>query len=600
ATREAWTPLPNENPFVSFLRHSPQHYGLVQGTVALAFADHLFETVPPAMIGAGVDVIARGNASMIARLGFRTIASRIGFLGAASTALWLLDACVGYFHSTTSERLALAVENDLRNEAYRHLERLDAAVIESRPVSDWIVLIDDDIARIGRFIGVDIDPIITIAANSLIVLTTFLSFSPVLALAHLALAPFLFFLSRAILSRLVERYKTMREYETRLTRVLHGNVAGITTIASYTQQEYEANRVAQAAEEWGEAMTRFNNLSAFYGPAIRVTGGIGFLSTLLWGSVLAARGDVSTGAYSQMSSASLRLLNALGRLGGAIEHYERANVSMARVVRMLERRPEVTGGAGFLSDTAARGDIVFEAVRFGYNSENPVLRDVDIRFPGGKISALVGSTGAGKTTVLKLLLRFYESQSGSIRIGGANIRDVELNSLRGQMALVPQNTFLFGGTIRENIAYSRRNASDAEVREAARIAGANAFISELPDGYETIITEGGFQLSGGQQQRIAIARAVLSKRSVLLFDEATSAIDFETEAAIQHSLREAAGDQTIVLIAHRLSTVRNADIIYVIDDGRVVEEGRHHDLIRANGLYASLWRIQTGETASRS
>jgi ATP-binding cassette subfamily B protein len=593
----SWGPLGGGNPFLSYLRSKPQHAELVQSAVATAFVDRLFEAAPQAMISAGVDVLARGSESLIAGLGFETLSSQLGFLGVAGAAVWLLDSFFGYLHTTTSERLALAVQDDLRNEVYRHLQQLDLAVIERRPVSDWMSILDNDISRIGKFISLGVDPIITIVANAIIVFTTFFMFSPALAAVHLALAPVIWLISRSMLSRIMQRYEAMRESEMRLSAVLHGNVAGMATIASFTRQEYEAERVARAGEEWSQSMKRVTDLSALYTPTIQVSVGAGFLSTLIWGAILVYRGEVTPGAYNSMGSASLRLLAALGRLGMTSEQYQRANVSMMRVIKTLQRRPTVAGGAEQLTEEAARGNIVVDNVRFGYNPDTLVLKGVSLVIPGGKTTALVGPTGAGKTTILKLLLRFYDAGSGSVRIGGSDIRDLDLNSLRGNIALVPQTTFLFGGTIRENIAYANPQASDEEVRRAARIAGADTFIEELPQGYDTLLTERALQLSGGQQQRIAIARAVLSNRSILLFDEATSAIDFETEAAIQHSLREAARDRTIVLVAHRLSTVRNADVIYVLEDGRVLEKGRHEDLLLANGLYAALWRIQTGEMA---
>ncbi len=597
AARESWIPLPGENPFLSFLRYSPKHNGLVQSAVTVAFIDRLFEAAPPAMIGAGVDVLSRGPQSFIARLGFKSFSSQLGFLGAAGAAVWMLDSFFSYLHTTTSDRLALAIQDDLRNEVYRHLQDLDLAVIERRPVSDWIGILDDDITRVGKFIALGVDPIITIAANAIIVFTTFFTFSPVLAAAHLALAPVIWLISRGMLSRILKRYEAMQESEGRLSAMLHGNVAGMATIASFTRQDYEAERVRRAGEEWSQAMRSVGELSALYTPSIQLAVGAGFLSTLVWGGILVYRGQLTVGAYNSMGSASLRLLAALGRLGMTSEQFQRANVSMMRVIKTLQRQPAVSGGAAQLSPEAARGNIVFDDVRFAYNPETLVLKGISLVIPGGKTTALVGPTGAGKTTVLKLLLRFYNVLSGSIGIDGIDIRSLDLNSLRGNMALVPQNTFLFSGTVRANIAYANPDATDEAVREAARVAGADTFIEELPQGYDTPMTERALQLSGGQQQRIAIARAVLSNRSILLFDEATSAVDFETEAAIQHSLREAARGRTIVLIAHRLSTVRNADLIYVLDEGGVHEQGRHEDLIRANGLYAALWRIQMGETA---
>jgi len=599
-TYRPWSPAPGENPFISFLNHSPQHSGLIAGALGTAFADRMFEAAPPAMIGAGVDVLTRGSNSVIGKLGFPTVPSQLSFLGLAASAVWILDSFLGYLHTLSSERLAIAVQNDLRNQIYRHLQILDLAIIEERPVSAWMSLLEGDLSRIGKFIAQGVDPIVTIAANCVIVLSTLFVSSPALALVHIAVGPLIYLVSRGLLKAILKRYERMGKDESRLMEILHGNMTGMATIASFTQQENEAARVALAGDKWAESTRSTANVSAFYTPAIQLAVGAGFLSTLTWGGILVSRGEVETGAYNSMGLASLRLLAALGRLGMSIEQYQRASVSMKRVISILERKPLVASGSGTLSQQAAKSDIVFDNVHYEYVAGTPVLCGVSMTFPGGKTSALVGPTGAGKTTALKLLLRFYDPTGGSIRIGGIATRDLQLDSLRSHLALVPQSTFLFGGTVRENIAYAKPDASAEEVREAARVARADTFIEQLPNGYDTVLSERGVQLSGGQQQRIAIARAVLSDRSILLFDEATSAVDFETEASIQSSLKEAAHGRTIVLIAHRLSTVRNADVIYVMDDGRVIEQGRHDELIQANGLYATLWRIQTGETSKES
>jgi ATP-binding cassette subfamily B protein len=243
---------------------------------------------------------------------------------------------------------------------------------------------------------------------------------------------------------------------------------------------------------------------------------------------------------------------------------------------------------------AVRGEVVLQDVTFAYKGRIPVIQHLSLQIPAGKTIAIVGSTGSGKSTLVKLLLRLYEIQSGTITLDGTDIQELRLRDLRSAIGLVSQDVFLFHGTVRENIAYGSFAAAPAEVIAAAKVAEAHDFIEQLPQGYETIVGERGQKLSGGQRQRLAIARAILKNPPILILDEATSAVDNETEAAIQRSLERVTKDRTTIAIAHRLSTVRNADCIYVMERGQLVEQGRHEQLLQQQGIYASLWRVQTG------
>jgi ATP-binding cassette subfamily B protein len=297
-----------------------------------------------------------------------------------------------------------------------------------------------------------------------------------------------------------------------------------------------------------------------------------------------------------MGFQSMKLLATLGRVGAAVETYQRTMVSVERILDVLDREPQVHSGE--IRPAAVKGDIVFDGVVFGYEPDRPVLRGAHLHFEAGKTTAIVGVTGAGKSTILKLILRFYDAQSGAVRLDDTDVRALVLDDLRRAVSLVSQDVFLCHGTIRENIAYGRPDAPMDEVVRAARIAEAHDFIEQLPRGYDTPVGERGSKLSGGQRQRVAIARAVLADRPIFLFDEATSSVDTETEGAIQRSLREITAGRTTIIVAHRLSTVRHADLIYVMDAGQVREAGRHDDLIEQGGAYAGFWRIQTGQQAA--
>ena len=305
-------------------------------------------------------------------------------------------------------------------------------------------------------------------------------------------------------------------------------------------------------------------------------------------------GALSAGALDTMAYSQLRLMAALARGGVSLDNYQKTSAALERVYRTLDTAPSVASGTRPLPLAGLAGDIVFDAVVFGYDPSRPVLNGLTMRCAAGRTTGIVGATGAGKSTLLKLLLRFYDIQSGSVRIDGVDVRELRLDDLRLAIAMVSQQITLFAGTIRDNIAYARPEASIEEVIAAARIAEAHDFIEALPGGYDSRIGFGGLVLSGGERQRLAIARAVLADRPILLFDEATSSLDHATEAGIQRSLDVATRDRTTVIVAHRLSTIRHADQIYVIDDGQVREVGRHDELLKADGIYASMWKVQTG------
>jgi len=289
-----------------------------------------------------------------------------------------------------------------------------------------------------------------------------------------------------------------------------------------------------------------------------------------------------------------RLLWPLTRLGETFDQYQRAMASTSRVMSLLDTPIEIHTGDVALPVETVRGEIELHNVTFAYNERHPIIKNLSLYVPAGKTIAMVGSTGSGKSTVVKLLLRLYEVQSGSITLDGIELRNLRFNELRRAIGLVSQDVFLFHGTVAENIAYGSFEATPAEIIHAATIAEAHEFIMQLPQGYDTIVGERGQKLSGGQRQRIAIARAVLKNPPILILDKATSAVDNETEAAIQRSLEKITVNRTTIAIAHRLSTVRNADCIYVMEYGKLVEKGTHEQLIAQQGIYASLWRVQSG------
>jgi len=316
---------------------------------------------------------------------------------------------------------------------------------------------------------------------------------------------------------------------------------------------------------------------------------------MVFGGKLALDGTLAVSLYSVLIFMTQRLLWPLTSLGETFDQYQRAMASTTRVLDLLDTPAQIIDGDNALPATAVQGDVRFDNVKFAYSNGAEVLKGLSIHVPAGETAAIVGATGAGKSTIIKLLLRFYDVIDGSVSLDNHDLRDLKMADLRHAIGLVSQDVFLFHGTVRENIAYGTFAASDAEIIEAANIAEAHEFIIGLPQGYDTIVGERGQKLSGGQRQRISIARAVLKNPPVLILDEATSSVDNETEAAIQRSLEKIAIGRTTIVIAHRLSTVRNADRIFVLENGRLKEQGKHEDLAQGSGIYATLWRVQMGE-----
>lgn len=586
-------------PLARLFEHAAPHRPLVKKMLAASFFNHLLDASPPVLVGAGLDIVTRGRSSLIAWLGLKSVPGQLFALGGLGLAVWAADAILDYHQRSSSAELASVVRDDLRNQLYQHIQRLDLAQIEAREVNSWLNLLEGDLARVHGFIKDASDPIATIAANGVAVAVSLLTLSPSFALAQVLLVPPVLMASRQLLEPLKARLVASQRRADQLSALLHGNVSSLSTIKSFASQDDEASRVAAAGREQVTSAHEANELSARYVPTLTAIVGTGFMSTLVYGGLKLHSGTIAPGAYNVVANTQLRMLAAIAYFGTSLEHYQRTALSLTRVFTVLDLKPAIAHDDRGVPFSGLTRDVVFDNVTFGYEPDRSVLSNLHLRFPAGSTTGIVGLSGAGKSTLLKLLLRFYDVGRGSIRFDDVDVRELRLEDVRRSVAMVSQEAALFAGTVRDNIVYARRDANDAEVERAARIAEAHDFISRLPDGYDTQIGFGGHTLSGGQRQRLAIARVVLADRPVLLFDEATSSLDFETEASVQRSLDEFARGRTSIIVAHRLSTVRRADRIYVLDQGRLREEGTHDSLVEADGIYASMWRVQTGESLRR-
>ncbi|MCE5288467.1 MAG: ABC transporter ATP-binding protein/permease [Nocardiaceae bacterium] len=556
------------------------------------------DVMPELLIGAAVDVVVRGDASFIA--GLLHVESRyaqIGWLAVFNCIVWIIESVSQYIADVAWRGLAQGIEHELRLEAYDHVQRLDVSWHESRPQGATLATLNDDVNQLERFLDVGAPAILQVTLNVLLVGTVFALTSWELTLIAFLPIPIIISGSLLFQKRLAPLYARVREAVADLSGVLSANLAGIATIKAFTAEKRERQRIESFSSSYRQANLDAIRSSAAFVPLVRMAILAGFTATLLIGGFQALRGELEVGLYSVLVFMTQRLLWPLTSVAEVLDLYQRGKASTARILRLLDEPVTVSAGTDRLL-APVRGHLELRGVRAGYRDAPDVLHEVDIDVPAGETHAIVGPTGAGKSSILRLILRFDDPRSGAVLLDGRDVRDLDWDSLRGSMGYVSQDVYLFAGTIFENIAYGREDASRDEVRAAAVAAHAIEFIDKLPDGFDTVVGERGVTLSGGQRQRLALARALLRDPAVLVLDEATSAVDNETEAAIQKSLREATRNRTAIVVAHRLSTVRHAHRIWVLDSGRVIEAGNHDELVAADGPYAALWRVQTGEASA--
>ncbi|WP_216900246.1 ABC transporter ATP-binding protein [Synechococcus sp. CCY 9618] len=570
------------------------HRRLVWMAAACSVLNKLFDLAPPVLIGLAVDVVVQQRTSWLAGLGFRTVPGQLGVLAVLSFLIWSAESLFEYLYALLWRNLAQTVQHELRIEAYDHLQHLEMAFFEAGSSGRLLTILNDDINQLERFLDQGANEILQLITTVLAVGGAMLVLSPAVAGVSFLPIPVILWGSLRFQRRLAPRYREVRERAGDLASRLSNNLGGMLTIKSYAAEDWEKQRLTEQSQAYRASNGGAIRLSAAFIPLIRFAILFAFLAILVIGGLQAWSGAIAVGTYSFLVFITQRLLWPLTTLGRTLDDYQRAMASTHRVMDLLDTPIAIPSGHRPLPFASVRGHIRFEGVGFAYEGRDPLLRHFDLEVPAGTTVGIVGATGSGKSTIVKLLLRLYAIQEGRILLDGQPIEALSLQDLRRAIGLVSQEVFLFHGSVADNIAYGSFGAGRAAIERAAGLAEAAAFITALPDGYDTVVGERGQRLSGGQRQRIALARAILKDPPVLVLDEATAAVDNETEAAIQRSLERITAERTTLVIAHRLSTVRHADRIVVMEQGRIVESGRHDDLLAANGAYAALWRVQTG------
>ncbi len=607
------------HPMVDLFRYALAYWPRLLAGVTTAVITRFARLMPALIVAATIDRVILGEADpgLLTDVGLLPTGEIVG--DAARIALLqrlVVIAAVAYLIRSVTRFLsryllqsaAQKVQRDLRNDAYDHLQHLSMEFFVNHQTGGMLSVLNSDINRLEQFLNTEFRQLIRVVATVTGIAVILWTYSPKLTAIALLPVPIIGLASAGFLRWIELRYQSIRETVSRLNARLENNIAGVDIIKSFDRYEFEHDRVAAQSETYHDEQIRALRLRRGFFASLRMMTGVAFVAILYIGGrdiiMLGDAGTLSTGAFALFFLYLRRLYSPMRRIGRSANRYQQAKSSAERVFGLLGQTSTIPDPDDPHEPEFIRGNIEFDDVTFSYGDREPVLENVSLSIEAGETIGLAGETGAGKSTLTRLVPRFYDVNEGAVRVDHVDVREYARQTLRQGIAIVGQSPYLFSGTVAENIAYGDREVLERlrngeqvphEVVEAADAAEADRFIEDLPDGYETEIGERGVKLSGGQRQRLAIARAILNDPAIIILDEATSDVDTETEKHIQESLSRLIADRTALVIAHRLSTIQNADRIVVMDDGEIIEQGTHDDLIARSGSYAALWGAQAAD-----
>ena len=545
-----------------------------------------FDVMPEILIGVAIDVVARKDSSFISRLGFSSPASQILLIAGLTLVIWICESVFEYLYGVNWQNLAQMTQHDLRMDAYQHMQSLDMEWFDEHHSGQLVSILNDDINQLERFLNVGANSILQVAAAVVFIGSVFFYIAWDIACVAILPIPIIIWGAARYKTIAEPLYATVREKAAKIASRLTSNISGIATIKAFSAEALEAKTVATLSMDYVESNKAAIQVSSAFTPIIRMAVLSGFVATLILAGFKTINGELAVGSFGILVFLTQRLLWPFTSLGQTVDLYQRAMASCDRIMDLLAVPIKVERGTKRLDVTSVGGHIKFDGVTFGYKERDILFDQLSFDVPAGKTVALIGTTGSGKSTIAKLLLRFNEVSGGKITLDSQDIAEYSTSDLRSAIGIVNQDVFLFSDTIRSNISYGLPGATEEDVKAAARLAAADEFITRLPLGYDTVIGERGQRLSGGQRQRLGLARAIIRQPPILILDEATSAVDNETERLIQESMEMIRKNRTVLVIAHRLSTVRHADWIMVMEGGKIVEAGTHDSLVASKGHYA--------------